>query len=86
MAKAKDLTPISIANLTKPKAEKYEVSDGGCKGLRVIVFPSGKKLLYILRFRYKGVSKNPTLGPVLEKGTAEPVTDPKQSTPLLLVA
>ena len=35
---AKPLTPIAIANL-KPSPQRYEVSDGGCRGLRVVVFP-----------------------------------------------
>ena len=36
---AKPLTPIAIANL-KARPQRYEVSDPGCAGLRVVVFPS----------------------------------------------
>ncbi|ABD08002.1 Phage integrase [Rhodopseudomonas palustris HaA2] len=43
------LTPFAIAN-AKPKPTRYEISDGGHAGLRVIVQPSGIKSFV---FRYK---------------------------------
>ena len=80
----KPLTPPSIAALRR-KPTRYEVPDGGCTGLRVVVFPSKHKS-YIIRFRFKGLSRKLTLGPCLiEEGVAEPSTTPKIGTPLSLV-
>ena len=59
----KPLTAISIGAL-KPRARRYEVSDGGCAGLRVAIFPSKKKS-FIVRYRYRGAQRKLTLGPVL---------------------
>src|SRR5262249_61269850 len=64
---AKPLTAVTIANLRpKPKdsPKRYEVSDGGCQGLRVVVFPSGKRS-FITRFRFRGLQRKLTLGPCL---------------------
>ncbi len=67
---AKPLTAIAIANL-KPRLKRYEVSDPGCHGLRVVVFPSRKKS-FIVRYRYRGLQCKLTLGPCLtERGVAE---------------
>jgi len=44
---AKKLTALAVVNL-KPRAERYEVADAS--GLRVVVFPSGKRS-YVVRFR-----------------------------------
>jgi hypothetical protein len=38
----KPLTPIAIANL-RARGQRYEVSDPGCAGLRVVVFPSRRQ-------------------------------------------
>jgi integrase len=57
------LTTIAIAKL-KARSERYEVSDTGCVGLRVVVFESGRRS-FIVRYRHKGVQKKLTLGPVL---------------------
>jgi integrase len=84
---AKALTPIKIASL-RAHSERYEISDPGCQGLRICVFPSGK-LSFVLRFRYRGVSKKLTLGPVLlhrSNGEGEPDTPPELGTPLSLAA
>jgi integrase len=83
---AKPLTPISIAAL-KARAHRYEVSDGGCQGLRIVVHPSKRKS-FIVRFRFRGLNRKLTLGPVLltHNGEAEPIEDPKADTPLSLVA
>ena len=51
---AKPLTPITVANL-RPRAKPYEISDGGCTNLRVVVFPSRRKS-YIVRYRFRGSS------------------------------
>ena len=49
---AKPLTPITIANL-KARSQRYEISDGGCQGLRVVAFPSRRKS-FIVRYRFRG--------------------------------
>jgi integrase len=82
---AKALTPIAIANL-KPHPSRYEVSDPGCSGLRVVVFPSRKKS-FIVRYRFRGLQRKLTLGPCLggnEQG--EPTDSPELNTPLSLAA
>ena len=58
---AQPLTPIAIANL-KACGQRYEVSDPGCAGLRVVVFPSRRKS-FILRYRFRGLQRKLTLGP-----------------------
>ena len=81
----KPLTPIAIANL-KPKPTRYEVSDGGCVGLRVVVFPSKAKS-FVVRYRYRGQQRKLTLGPcITARGVAEPASAAETATPLLLVA
>jgi integrase len=79
------LTPIGIANL-KAKAQRYEISDS-LPGLRICVFPSGKKS-YVLRYRFRGTQKKLTLGRCLieGKGEGEPTEAPELSTPLSLAA
>jgi integrase len=82
---AKTLTAIGVRNL-RPRAERYEVGDAGCRGLRVVVFPSGCKS-YITRFRFRGLSRKLTLGPVLsDSSVAEPNVEPQLDTPLSLQA
>jgi integrase len=65
----KPLTPAAIRAL-KPRAKLYELSDGGCVGLRVAVFPSGTKS-FIHRYRRNGASKKDTFGSVASLGLAE---------------
>src|SRR4051812_27431345 len=82
---AKTLTAIAIAAL-KPRPRRYEVPDGGCQGLRVVVFPSRRKS-FIVRFRFRGLQRKLTLGPCLggnEQG--EPTDTPELNTPLSLAA
>jgi len=83
---AKPLTPISIAAL-KARAKPYEISDGGCAGLRVVVFPSKRKS-YIVRYRFRRLSRKLTLGTVLltRNGEGEPDTTPELDSPLSLAA
>ena len=83
---AKPLTPVAIANL-KPRLKRYEVSDPGCPGLRVVVFPSKRKS-FVVRYRFKGVlQRKLTLGPVLvERDVAETEITPELDTPLSLAA
>src|SRR5262245_22386313 len=83
----KALTPITIANL-RARVQRYEVSDGGCSGLRVVVFPTGKKS-FIVRYRYRGLQRKLTLGPCLidrHDDQVEPDSTPEIDTPLTLVA
>jgi integrase len=82
---SKVLTAIGVRNL-RPRAERYEVGDAGCRGLRVVVFPSGCKS-YITRFRFRGLSRKLTLGSVLsDSSVAEPNVEPQLDTPLSLQA
>jgi integrase len=53
------LTDIAIRNL-KPKADRYEVTDQGARGLYVCVFPSGKKS-FVVRYRFNGAHRKLTL-------------------------
>lgn len=59
---AKKLTPIGIVNL-RPKAKRYEVSDGGT-GLYVETRPTGSQS-YLSRYRWNGKPDKLVLGPVL---------------------
>jgi integrase len=59
---SKALTAIAIEKL-RPKASRYEVPDGGQRGLLLAVFPSGKKS-FIVRYRFGGVKRKLTLGGV----------------------
>ena len=84
---AKALTPITLANL-RARPQRYEVSDGGCQGLRVVVFPSRRKS-FIVRYRFCGLQRKLTLGPCLiDRHTeqAEPDSTPELDTPLSLAA
>lgn len=83
MAKS-PFTPNTVANL-KPRNQRYERPDPGCRGLRVTVFPSGAKS-FVVRFRFKGKPCKVTLGPVLSKYVAEPGIEPVMGAPLSLAA
>jgi Arm domain-containing DNA-binding protein len=82
---AKPLTPVTISNL-RARDKRYEVSDGGCHGLRIVVFPSRRKS-FIVRYRFRGLQRKLTLGGCLtERGVAETLTTPETGTPLSLAA
>jgi integrase len=82
---ARPLTAIAIANL-KPRLRRYEISDPGCNGLRVVVFPSRRKS-FIVRFRFRGMQCKLTLGSCLGGGEqGEPTDNPELNTPLSLAA
>ncbi len=57
---SKPLTAIAIDKLT-PRAKRYEVADGGQRGLKLVVFPSGAKS-FVVRYRFGDVKKKLTLG------------------------
>ena len=60
---AKALTAIAVAK-ARAGAERREIPDGGCRGLYLVVQPSGVKS-WAARYRYRGRSSKYTLGPVL---------------------
>lgn len=53
------LTDISIKN-AKPGPSRREIPDGGCRGLYLVVQPSGKKS-WAVRYRYQGKPRKFTL-------------------------
>ena len=57
---AKALTPIAIKNL-KPGKARREIPDGGCRGLYLIVQPTGRTS-WAVRYRFEGQPKKLTLG------------------------
>jgi integrase len=59
---SKALTAITVDKL-KAKLARYEVPDGGQRGLLVAVFPSGKKS-FVVRYRHGGIKRKLTLGGV----------------------
>ena len=60
---AKPLTAITVAKV-RAGAKRREIPDGGCRGLYLVVQPSGVKS-WAARYRYRGKSGKHTLGPVL---------------------
>ena len=74
----KALTPISIANL-KPRNARYEVPDGGCRGLYVAVQTSGFRS-FVVRYRFRGQNRKLTLGPALLESRGETLAG---ATPIL---
>jgi len=80
---AKPLTAITVARL-RAGTERREISDGGCRGLFLIIQPSGHKS-WALRYRSRNRSVKFTLGSVLSPG-AESATAPEVDTPLSLAA
>jgi integrase len=53
------LTALSIANI-QPRARRYAVPDGGCRGLYLNVYPTGRKS-WSVRYRFGGIPRNLTL-------------------------
>jgi integrase len=81
----KVLTPLVVGN-TKPGRARREIPDGGCRGLYLIVQPTGSKS-WAVRYRLAGKPDKLTLGPVLhlERGEREPER-PGIGAPLSLAA
>jgi integrase len=80
---AKVLTAISVAN-ARPGAARREIPDAGCRGLYLVIQPSGHKS-WCARFRYRGRPTKLTLGPFFA-GIREPNIAPELDTPLSLAA
>jgi len=78
------LTPIAIKNL-KPRTARYEVSDPGCKGLRVVVQPTGARG-FLIRYRRPdiGTSAKLTLGPWRQDPPKGEKEDPVIGRPITL--
>jgi integrase len=68
--RVRPLTDFAVIH-AKPKAEGYEISDGGQRGLRLAVQPSGAKS-WVVRFRHpvSGKSRKMTLPPGLSLAAA----------------
>jgi hypothetical protein len=56
---AKQLTAVSIAN-ARPAPQRREIPDAGCRGLYLIVQPSGRKS-WAVRYRFAGKPRKVTL-------------------------
>jgi integrase len=80
---AKPLTAIAVAK-ARAKAVRRELADGGCRGLYLVVQPSGVKS-WAARYRSRRRSVKFTLGPVL-LGAAESGEAPQLGAPLSLAA
>lgn len=65
------LTPIAVRN-ARPGPVRREIADGGCKGLALVVQPSGA-LSWAFRYRFAGKPRKLTIGPVYD-GKDEPET------------
>jgi integrase len=80
---SKVLTSIAVVN-TRPGQARREIADGGCRGLYLVVQPSGHRS-WAARYRFRGIPRKLTLGPVLIDA-AEPDVAPEIDTPLSLAA
>jgi integrase len=79
------LTAIAVAN-ARPGHTRREIHDRGCPGLFLVVQPTGHKS-WAVRYRFRGLSRKLTLGPVLTaSGEIEPASEPQIDTPLSLMA
>jgi integrase len=59
---AQPFTSLSVKS-KRPKAERQEIPDPGCKGLYLVVQPAGAKS-WAFRYRFSGKPKKLTIGPV----------------------
>jgi len=78
------LTAVAVAK-ARAGAVRREIPDGGCRGLHLVVQPSGAKS-WALRYRSRGRTVKFTLGPVLVGAGAESDNAPQLDTPLSLAA
>jgi integrase len=58
------LTPLSVKN-ARPGAARREIADASCKGLHLVVQPSGA-MSWAFRYRFAGKPRKLTLGPVYD--------------------
>ena len=80
---AKTLTAAAVQNY-RPRKARREIPDGGCRGLYLVVQPTGQKS-WALRFRRPGgTSGKLTLGPC-DLTNKEATTEPVLGMPLTLV-
>src|SRR5262245_58057084 len=61
---AKMLTSKAVENLLRKASKREEIPDGGCRGLYLEIFPTGRGS-WLSRFRIKGKTARLTLGSVL---------------------
>src|SRR5262245_7140372 len=61
---AKVITPLAV-KAAKPRQQRYEIPDGGVRGLYLVVQPSGVKS-WAHRYVFVGVRRKDTLGNVSE--------------------
>jgi integrase len=81
---AKPLTAIAVAK-ARAGADRREIPDPGCRGLYLIVQPSGVKS-WAARYRAHRRSTKLTLGPVLVGARAESAEAPQLGVPMSLAA
>ena len=81
---AKALTAITCRN-ARAGATRREIPDGGCRGLYLVIQPSGHKS-WCTRFRFRGAPRKLTLGPFLADGQQGANAAPELDTPLTLAA
>jgi hypothetical protein len=60
------LTAKKIENI-KPRASRQEVPDGGCRGLYLVVQPSGRKS-WAVRYRFNDKPRKLTLDGLARRG------------------
>src|SRR5262249_19838369 len=79
------ITAKTVAN-AKPRSTRFELPDAGCRGLFLVVQPSGAKS-WAVRYRHLGRTRKLTLGPVLllRSGDGEPAK-PALGAPLTVPA
>jgi integrase len=81
---AKPLTAIAVAK-ARARSDRRELPDGGCRGLYLVVQPSGAKS-WAARYRYRGRPTKLTLGPALIAARAESEQAPELGAPLSLAS
>lgn len=81
---AKPLTAVAVSK-ARAKAERREIPDPGCRGLYLVVQPSGVKS-WAARYRANRCSVKLTLGPVLIGARAEAADAPQLGAPMSLAA
>ena len=75
---AKQLTAVSIAN-ARPGLQRREIPDGGCRGLYLVVQPSGRKSRAV-RYRFAGKPRKVTLAGALTLAARPARPPPRRCT------